>query len=71
VGMAALGEGRAMHSTNRTTRSSGSALHYIALGIQNQALAQTLAQRVSENLRSCFPAGFYDTRSRPLPQPSM
>src|SRR5262249_15882488 len=36
--------------------------HYIALAIQNQALGQTLAQRVSENLRLLASLhGFYDT----------
>src|SRR5215468_9956067 len=35
--------------------------HYIALAIQNQALGQTLAQRVSENLRLMASLhGFYD-----------
>jgi putative nucleotidyltransferase with HDIG domain len=36
--------------------------HYIALAIQNHALGQTLAQRVSENLRLLASLhGFYDT----------
>src|SRR5213595_1337994 len=36
--------------------------HYVALAVQNHALAQTLAQRVSENLRLMASLhGFYDT----------
>jgi len=53
--------GRCTLRTGRA-RSSGSALPLHCAGIQNQALAQTLAQRVSEKSRLMASLhGFYDT----------
>ena len=44
--------------------------HYVALAVHNHALTQTLAQRVSENLRLMASLhGFYDTASRPSRPP--
>jgi putative nucleotidyltransferase with HDIG domain len=63
VGMAALGrrQGDALYEQDEL-EALDLLCHYIALGIQNQALAQTLAQRVSENLRLMASLhGFYDT----------
>ena len=63
VGVAALGrrQGDALYEQDEL-EALDLLCHYIALGIQNQALAQTLAQRVSENLRLMASLhGFYDT----------
>jgi putative nucleotidyltransferase with HDIG domain len=63
VGMAALGrrQGDALYEHD-SMEALDLLCHYVALGIQNHALAQTLAQRVAENLRLLASLhGFYDT----------
>jgi putative nucleotidyltransferase with HDIG domain len=63
VGMVALGrrDGDAVYDIDEL-ESLDLLCHYIALAIHNHALTQTLAQRVSENLRLLGSLhGFYDT----------
>jgi putative nucleotidyltransferase with HDIG domain len=63
VGLAALGrrEGEARYETAEL-ESLELVCHYIALAIHNHSLGQTLAQRVTENLRLMASVrGFYDS----------
>ena len=63
VGMVALGrcEGDALYDEDNLN-ALDLLCNYVALAIQNHTLAQTLAQRVSENLRLLASLhGFYDT----------
>ncbi len=63
VGVVALGrrEGDAIYDED-DLQSLALLCHYVALAIHNQSLSQTLAQRVSENLRLMASLhGFYDS----------
>jgi|SRR5215470_2574087 len=63
VGMVALGrrEGEALYEEDEL-EALGLLCHYVALSVHNHNLAQSLAQRVSENLRLLASLhGFYDS----------